>query len=135
MNITKEKMVFNMHRVRRHIPYDVWFAILSLVEFCFPAEGEIEPLVILPERNTIEALMGIPYRSRGPAPYPAPPSPVGVEEATIADEAQLFFEMCTSQLFGTPTSAELPKMRILLNNRDKEIIAYIKTKLKTGETQ
>jgi hypothetical protein len=134
MNITKEKMVFNMHRIKRHVPYDVWFAILSLIESSFPVEGEAEPPVIVPERNTIEALMGVPYRPRGPAAPPrAPDSPA--EGATIADEAQLFFEICTSQLFGIPTGAELPKMRILLNNRDKEIIAYIKTKLKTGETQ
>jgi len=32
MNITKEQMLLNMERVRRHVPYDVWFAIVCLIE-------------------------------------------------------------------------------------------------------
>jgi len=32
MNITKEQMLLDMERVRRNVPYDVWFAIVCLIE-------------------------------------------------------------------------------------------------------
>jgi hypothetical protein len=45
MNITKEQMLLNMERVRRHVPYDVWFAIVCLIE----SSGEKGDEPLLPE--------------------------------------------------------------------------------------